>query len=190
MTNLRLVSSKEGCPWGVVVAGIGGAGCKLVQLHRQSTASRPNLQHLAVNTDRNTIAGIEGMPSILLHADASGTEAIMPWLTQCKVLCLLAGLGGRAGSIATPALARLAQHAGLYTVALVCMPFDWEGGRRRTAALQALDSVQKYVSETVIIHGDDVAERLGDDCAMTECIAQCDALLLRELETAIAPEVI
>lgn len=188
--RLRLVSSKEGRTCGVAVAGIGGAGCKLVQLHRQSTASRPNLQHLAVNTDRNTIAGIEGMPSILLHADASGTEAVMPWLAQCKALCLLAGLGGRAGSVATPALARLAHDAGLHTVALVCMPFDWEGRRRRTAALHALDSVQKYASETVIIHGDDVAERLGDDCAMTECIAQCDALLLRELETAIAPEVI
>lgn len=186
MTNLRLVSSKEGGPWGVVVAGIGGAGCKLVQLHRQSRASRSNLQYLAVNTDRNTIAGIQGMPSILLHADASGTEAIMPWLTQCKALCLLAGFGGRAGSIATPALARLAQHAGLHTVALVGMPCDWEGRRRRTAALQALDSVQKYASETVIIHGDEVARRLGDDCAMMDCIAQCDALLLQELETAVA----
>lgn len=188
--RLRLVSSKESHSCGIAVAGIGGAGCKLVQLHRQSTASHPHLQHLAVYTDRNTITRMEGMSSILLHADASGTEAVMPWLAQCRAVCLLAGLGGRAGSTATPALARLAHDAGLYTVALVCMPFDWEGGRRRTAALQALDSVQNYVSEAVIIHGDDVAERLGDDCAMTECIAQCDALLLRELETAIAPEVI
>ena len=79
----------------------------------------------------------------MLNEDASGVAAVMPWLANCKALYLLAGLGGRTGSTATPALARLARKAGLHTVALVGMPLEWEGERRRTAALHALESLRE-----------------------------------------------
>ncbi len=166
----------------IAIAGIGGAGCNMVRRHWQSMENRPGIQHLAVNTDRNSLSRIDAMPGILLHADASGAEAVMPWLAQCKALYLLAGLGGRAGSIATPALARLARNAGLHTVALVGMPWEWEGCRRKTAAQHALESVREYAAETVVVHGDEVAQRLGENALVDQFIAGVDALLLRELD--------
>ena len=81
------------------------------------------------------------MPTILLNADASGVDAVMPWLVDCKELCLLAGLGGRAGSAATLALAYLARQAGLRAVALVGVPFArWKawGSMRRRQSLSAV----------------------------------------------------
>ena len=79
----------------IAIAGVRGAGCNMVQRHQQTVAAWPHIQHLAVNTDRHTITGIQEMPAILLNDDASGVAAVMPWLANCKALYLLAGLGGR-----------------------------------------------------------------------------------------------
>lgn len=148
--------------------------------HQQSMPRRPQVQHLALHADRNTIARIREMPALLLHADASGVEAMMPWLASCQTLYLLAGLGGRIGSVAAPALARLAQGAGLRTVALVTMPLAWEG--RSACAARALANVRACASETAVFYGDAVAERLGDDAAIDEFLAQMVGGVLSELD--------
>lgn len=172
----------------IAIAGIGGAGCNMVQRHRHGVLYRVQMQvqHLAVNTDRSAIVRIQGMPAILLNADASGVEAVMPWLAHCKALYLLAGLGGYAGSTATPALARRARDAGLHTVAVMGMPCDWEGRRRRTTALRALESVREHAAETFVVHGDAVAERLGEGASIGEFIEGINSWLLRELDARMA----
>jgi cell division GTPase FtsZ len=148
----------------------------------------PNLRHLAVHTDRDTITRIQAMPAILLHADASGVAAVMPWLADCKALYVLADMGDwpSGGSIATPALVRLAREAGLHTVALVGMPCVWEGERRNTAALHALESLRDCATETVVVHGDAVAERLGEDATFDQLVEAFDAELLQELDARLA----
>ena len=148
----------------------------------------PHWRHLAVHTDRDTITRIQAMSAILLHADASGVAAVMPWLADCKALYVLADMGDwpSGGSIATPALVRLAREAGLHTVALVGMPCAWEGERRSTDALDALQEVKEYASETVVIHGDAVAERLGEDATLDQLMDAFDAELLQELDGRLA----
>ena len=146
------------------------------------------MRHLAVHTDRDTVTRIQAMPAILLNADASGVATVMPWLADCKALYVLADMGDwrSGGSLATPALVRLAREAGLQTVALVGMPFEWEGERRSTAALHALQMVKEYASETVVIHGDAVAERLGEDATLNQLMDAFDAELLQELDGRLA----
>lgn len=181
-----LVPVPAPAPFAIAIAGVGGAGCHMVQRHQQSVVASAQMQHLAINTDRNTIARIQAMPAILLHADASGIEAVMPLLVDCKALYLLVGLGGRTGSAATAALAIAARDAGLHTVALVSMPFEWEGCRRRATAELALKSVRECAAETVVVDGDAVAERLGEEATLDQLMQEFDAALLRELDARLA----
>ena len=172
------------------IAGVGVAGCRLVQHHQPSVAASPHMsymRHLAVHTDRDTVTRIQAMPAILLNADASGVATVMPWLADCKALYVLADIADRrGGSLATPALVRLAREAGLHTVALVGMPCAWEGERRSTDSLDALQVVKEYASETVVIHGDAVAERLGEDATLDQLMDAFDAELLQELDGRLA----
>jgi hypothetical protein len=175
----------------VAIVGVGVAGCRLVQRHQLSVAASPpmpNWRHLAVHTDRDTITRIQAMSAILLHADASGVAAVMPWLADCKALYVLADMGDwrSGGSLATPALVRLAREACLHTVALVGMPCVWEGERRNTAALHALESLRECATETVVVHGDAVAERFGEDATLDQFVAAFDAALLEELDGRLA----
>ena len=174
----------------MAIAGVGVAGCRLAQHHQLSVAASlkmSHMRHLAVHTDRDTITRIQGMPALLLNADAWGVAAVMPWLADCKALYVLADIGDwRVGSIATPALVRLAREAGLHTVALVGMPFEWEGERRSTAALHALEGLRECATETVAVHGDAVAERLGEDATLDQLLAAFDVELLQELDARLA----
>ena len=106
---------------------------------------------------------------------------MLPWLAQRQELFLLAGLGGRAGSSATIALADLARAAGLQTVALVTMPFTWEGRRREKAALQALDALLQRGVDTVVSHGEEVEAVMDGDSATLE--AHLEALAAPLLQT-------
>ena len=81
---------------------------------------------------------------------------------------------------------RLAREAGLHTVALVGMPCVWEGERRNTAALHALESLRECATETVVVHGDAVAERFGEDATLDQFVAAFDAALLEELDGRLA----
>lgn len=170
----------------IAIVGVGGAGCNLVLKHQMhATPSNPPIQHLAVNTDRARILGIHTMPAILLRADASGVEALEPWLTPCHTLYVLAGLGGRAGSAAAPALVHMARGMGLHTVALVSTPFEWEGSRREARAEQALRAVYVQAHEFVLVNSERAVQHLGDDCTMKDMFDCLDAEVLRELEARV-----
>ena len=107
-------------------------------------------------------------------------------MVQCKALYLLAGQGRAGGSTATPALVRLAHDAGLHTVAMVGMPAHREGAGRHTVAERALESVQEYAAETVVVHGDAVAELLGENGSVGSFMAEVDDRLLREWAARVA----
>lgn len=55
---------------------------------------------------------------------------------------LVAGLGGATGSGMTPVLARAAREAGARVLAVVFMPFQWEGDLRQRRAQSALEELR------------------------------------------------
>ena len=113
-------------------------------------------------------------------------RSCLGWRIAKRCICLQVWADGRTGSTATPALARLARKAGLHTVALVGMPLEWEGERRRTAALHALESLRGHAAETVVVYGDALAERLGEDATLDQWMAEFDAALFQELDARLA----
>ena len=172
----------------IAIAGVGGAACTLVLKHQIATPkTSPPLQHLTVDTDPTCISGIDTMPTLLLRADTLDVEAFKPWLAPCQTLYLLAGLGGRISSVAAPALVRIARDMGLHTVALVTMPFDWEGSRRIDRAEQALRTIYVQAHEMVLVNSERVVQHLGDDCTLQDLFDCLDAAVLRELDARLVP---
>ena len=179
------MSQKNYTPPSIAIVGIGGAGFNRVQRHQEYACGGPRIQYLAVNTDRQAISRIHGMPTILLNSDGSGVEAVMPWLASCNALYVMAGLGGVAGSTAAPALVHLAQLAGIPTVALVSLPADFEGRSHRDTAERALQRIRMQAAETVIIDGEEVVQRLGDEISVSDFLDSIDKGLLEELDTRL-----
>ncbi|MBN8248418.1 MAG: hypothetical protein J0L84_13370, partial [Verrucomicrobia bacterium] len=153
-----------GLPAGLRILGLGGAGGRLA--HRLSRLE-PGVPAWALDTDAAALQRLEGLPAELLGASVQrglgcGGDAIQAAnlaerdharlqesVPASGFLLLLAGMGGGTGSGVAPVAARLARDRGVLVVALVAMPFDFEGRLRRTNAQQGLEALRS-VADLVI----------------------------------------
>ncbi|MCW5556543.1 MAG: hypothetical protein KIT22_01670 [Verrucomicrobiae bacterium] len=127
----------------------------------------PEVAAIAADTDAAALQRLEGIPAHLLGASIQrglgcGGDAIQGanlaesdqaplrgLVPESGCLLLLAGMGGGTGSGVAPVLARLARDRGVLVIALVAMPFDFEGRLRRTNAQQGLEALRS-VADLVI----------------------------------------
>jgi cell division protein FtsZ len=65
-----------------------------------------------------------------------------------------AGMGGGTGTGACPVVAEIAKETGALTVAVVTMPFTFEGHKRRKAAEDGLEQLRPNVDSLVVVPND------------------------------------
>lgn len=78
-----------------------------------------------------------------------------------KMLFITAGMGGGTGTGAAPIIAKASKELGILTVAIVTLPFNFEGMRRKRQALEGLESLKKNVDAILVISNDKIKEIYG-----------------------------
>lgn len=79
-----------------------------------------------------------------------------------KMVFITAGMGGGTGTGAAPVVAQVAKELGILTVAIVTLPFDFEGKRRLEQAHIGLEKLRENVDSLIIINNDRLAEQYPD----------------------------
>ena len=79
-----------------------------------------------------------------------------------KMVFITAGMGGGTGTGAAPVVAQVAKELGILTVAIVTLPFDFEGKRRLEQAHSGLEKLRENVDSLIIINNDRLAEQYPD----------------------------
>ncbi len=148
---------------GVLVAGLGGAGCAIASRIHNVTGCLT----VAINTDRKALQSIDGKvfseklligPKLCGGFSASGMTtgrraAEESWaelnalLVDSSQLVLVAGLGGGTGTGALPVIIQLAKAQELEILVAVTLPFCLETTRREVslAALAELKATSVHV---------------------------------------------
>ncbi|WCJ58005.1 hypothetical protein NXS98_09720 [Fontisphaera persica] len=147
------------------VLGVGGAGGNLAAL--LARAAWPGIRCVALDTSWRSLQLRAGLETFLLgrsvlgglsaggdpkqgRAAAEASESELPALVSgADVVFLLAGLGGGTGSGAAPIIARAAKAAGAWVVAVVALPLEMEGSRRRRQAILALSRLREEADVTI-----------------------------------------
>jgi len=75
---------------------------------------------------------------------------------------ITAGMGGGTGTGAAPIIAKAAKDMGILTVAIVTIPFRFEGKRRIAQALDGIDEIQQHVDSLLVINNEKIREIYGD----------------------------
>ncbi len=96
--------------------------------------------------------------------------------TDTKMLFVTAGMGGGTGTGAAPIIAKAAKELGILTVAIVTLPFTFEGIRRRNQALQGLESLKKNVDSILVISNDRLRHMYGN-LSLSDAFAKADDIL-------------
>ena len=79
-----------------------------------------------------------------------------------KMVFITAGMGAGTGTGAAPVVAQVAKELGILTVAIVTLPFDFEGKRRLEQAHSGLEKLRENVDSLIIINNDRLAEQYPD----------------------------
>ena len=111
---------------------------------------------------------------------ALAEEQLAAFKSACagvKVVFILAGLGGGAGSGITPVLARAAHEAGALVLAFVTLPFSNEGSHRRQQAQQSLEQLKSAADAVICLASDKIFGLIDPNTSVLEILNAADRLL-------------
>jgi cell division protein FtsZ len=175
------------------VFGLGGAGCNAASFASQ--AGFDGVEFLAVNTDSQSLdacvapakfvlgasrtrgLGAGGDPELGRASAEEDVEKIRSFCAGADILFLLAGLGGGTGTGAAPVFARVARENGALVLALVTLPFDFEGGRRQCQAQAGLQQLKSHADAVICLPNQKLFKMLDQHTGVPEWFKISNGLL-------------
>lgn len=177
----------------IKVCGIGGGGGNAVG--RMIEAGLSDVEFITINTDAQALKtspagtrlqvgvqltmglGSGAKPDIGAKAAEEDRERIREVLQGADMVFLTAGLGGGTGTGASPIVAQEATESGALTVAIVTLPFSFEGPERMQNAMRGLAALEKHVDTIIVIPNDRVAALSQNNMTFLESFRRADEVL-------------
>lgn len=179
------------------VIGVGGGGGNAVEHMVQSNIK--NVTFVCANTDKQALdklaapnkiqlgsqtnrgLGAGANPEVGREAAESEEEHIRQVLASSDMVFITAGMGGGTGTGAAPVIARLAKELGILTVAVVTMPFSFEGGKRVKVANEGIEQLSNFVDSIITIPNDKLMSVYGK-ISMKDAFKKADEVLLQAVQ--------
>ncbi len=154
----------------VLVIGIGGGGNNAVS--RMIEEESEYVSYAALNTDSMTLNkcpattrlqigqkltqgdGAGGDPTVGESSAKECEEEIADLVKDTSMVILTCGMGGGTGTGAIPVVAQICKSMNILTIAIVTMPFEFEGRPRVFAAQTGLKKLEQSVDTLLVIPND------------------------------------
>ena len=183
-----LTSSKD-----VKIIGIGGAGCNCIKY--LATQWLKDVELIMANTDKKSLKakkenlkipvvllgsyldcgeGAKGEPELGYKAAMESYDELKMLLKGADMVFIRAGMGSGTGSGASVVAAEIAKKSGAMTVALVNMPFYFEGCKRKDVAEEWLGKLKQIVDGMAIMPNDSLLQSQPGDKAFGAVLQEGD----------------
>ena len=97
-----------------------------------------------------------------LAAEENINDVIDVLECNTKMVFINAGMGGGTGTGAAPVIAKAAKDLDILTVAIVTIPFVFEGELRMSQAKDGIEEIKKYVDSLIVINNNKLREIYGN----------------------------
>ena len=183
----------ETTPSIIKVFGVGGGGSNAVKhmfnngiinvefficnTDAQALEKNPVVNKIQIGQELTEGRGAGNNPNVGKKAAEESTELIRDILgNNTKMLFITAGMGGGTGTGAAPVIARIAKELGILTVAIITIPFDFEGKVRLKQAINGVQEIEQYVDSLLVINNEKLRRMHGDQ-KISEAFAEADEVL-------------
>jgi cell division protein FtsZ len=154
----------------IKVIGLGGGGSNAV--NNMIIQNIPGVDFIAVNTDAQALVksiapvrlrigdkltrglGVGGDHKLGMMAAQESRDDIANAIQGADMLFITAGMGGGTGTGAAPLVAEVARELGTLTIAIVTMPFSFEGMQRTKVAEEGIAMLAEKADTLVVIPND------------------------------------
>lgn len=182
----------------ITVVGIGGGGCNAV--NNMIRGKLPGVDFMVCNTDVQSLEdslcqnrlklgenatggfGAGSNPEVGRVAAQESVANVISQLHGSHMVFLTAGLGGGTGTGAAPVIANACRNEGILTVAIVTMPFDFEGKRTRELAQTGLQKLQDQVDTVIVVPNQRLLVDHDKDMPLLAAFGVVDDVLFRGIQ--------
>lgn len=187
MSEQSAQSSRQIAAPRILVMGVGSSGARAVAAMRRLNS---DLNAVVVDTDARLLETMEQERCIHIGASitrglsAGGdvelgrqsvekdSSGIRQRLRNVDLLVIVAGLGGGTGSGAVPVITRIAREAGTLVLAMVAMPFAFEGKKIAKLAEEALKRIRTHADAIIRIPNERLLDRTETDLPVEQSFAR------------------
>lgn len=178
----------------IVVAGVGGGGGNainnMISKNLQGVdflALNTDAQHLATTlTDQRVQLGVEltrglgcgANPDAGRMAAEECREKLTSLLRDAHMVFITAGMGGGTGTGAAPVLAEICYELDILTVAVVTLPFAFEGTHRTRLAMEGIGRLQSVVDTLIVIPNQNLFQLASKETSFVDAFSMADNVLL------------
>jgi len=182
----------------IKVVGVGGGGGNAV--NRMISTGIDGVEFVVANTDCQALKsnrapvkiqlgqklthglGAGANPEIGRSAALEDTEKLVEALGGTDMVFVTMGLGGGTGTGAGPIIANLARETGTLVVAVVTLPFSFEGRRRRIVADEGLTALRQVVDTVITIPNDKLLHTVEKSTSLSESFVMADDILRQAVQ--------
>lgn len=192
MLEIKTANIQANSP-NIYIVGIGGAGNNAVD--RMIESGNINVKYIAINTDSQVLADSKAETTLQIGAKLTGgngagadpvigesaaeesKDDIKALLSDADMVILTCGLGGGTGTGAIPVIAKLCKETGVLTMAVVTLPFSFEGPSRVLAASNGLENLKSNVDTLLVVPNDKLLDISDKDLELEEAFLFADNIL-------------
>lgn len=157
--------------------GLSGVDFCVLNTDTQALGASPVPQKLPIGSKLTSGLGAGSDPSVGHQAALEDTDRIIDLLEGSDMVFVTAGLGGGTGTGAAPVVASLAKELGALTVAVVTMPFGFEGAKRRKQAERGLTELANMVDTIITIPNDRLLSEVPKGTSIFDAFRVADDVL-------------
>lgn len=195
--NARAYSAK------IKVIGVGGGGGNMINhIVRERINEFRGMQGvdlIAANTDIQALnaslatytvqlgekktkgLGAGAKPEVGRESAEESYNEIKELLEGTDLVFISSGFGGGTGTGAAPIVARAAKESGALTVAVVTLPFNFEGKTRRRLAEEGIKELRKECDTVIIVPNEKLRGIAGVNMGFRDCFKIVDQILARSV---------
>lgn len=177
----------------IKVIGVGGGGGNAID--RMVSMGVQGVEFISINTDKQALyrskatqkiqigekvthgKGAGSKPEMGQKAGEESREAIAAAIRGSDMVFITAGMGGGTGTGASPVIAKLAREMKILTVAVVTLPFSFEGKKKMDYALAGVEELRKYVDSIIVIPNDKLRGVVKQGTSFPEALKVADEVL-------------
>ncbi len=183
----------------IKVLGVGGSGGNTIS--RIAKFETRGVELIAVNTDAQALHFCKVENKILIGkhvtkglgagmdvslgkaAAEENISEIEEFLKGSDMVFVTCGLGGGTGSGAAPVVAQISKKLGILTIAVVTMPFSFEGEQRRKLAEKAMENLQENVDCLLVVSNDKLLKMIDEKTTVSGAFEICDDILKQAVQS-------
>ena len=177
----------------IKVIGLGGGGGNAV--NRMIEHGVQGVEFIAVNTDLQALnsnrartkipigqlltkgLGSGGRPETGRQAAMEDTEKLLEILQGADMVFLTTGLGGGTGTGSTPIIANIAAELDILVIAIVTLPFAFEGKVRMRQAEEGLKELKSAVDTVIAIPNERLLQTVNINTSVQDAFRLADDIL-------------